>query len=177
MKTGFHAMNVLQPNQRPERLSLPDILLAVLFLAILVIVLLAVFFRYVLNDSLYWSDDTVRYLFVWFSLLGSVIVLRDRRQIRVEYFVEHLPSRWRRASEVTMFVLVTLLYLFFVVAGFAWVWETSGTYMSSLKLPLNWVFYAALPVTGLLGLFYCFRRLRASEVAELEMGAGEQHSD
>ncbi|MFV2066982.1 MAG: TRAP transporter small permease [Pirellulales bacterium] len=152
-------------------------MLALLFFAIVVIVLLAVFFRYVLNDSLFWSDDTVRYLFVWFTLLGSVVVLRDRRQIRVEYFVEHLPSRWRRVIEVAMFVLVTLLYLFFVVAGFMWVWATSGTTTSSLKLPLNWVFYAALPITGLLGLFYCVRRLRAREVTELEMGASKQLSD
>ena len=164
-------------NRQSERLSIPDILLALLFFAILMIVLLAVFFRYVLNDSLFWSDDTVRYLFVWFTLLGSVVVLRDRRQIRVEYFVEHMPARWRRVIDIAMFVLVTLLYLFLVVAGFVWVWETRGTTTSSLKLPLNWVFYAALPTTGLLGLFYCIRRLKRLEVTELEMGTSEQLSD
>ena len=170
-------MNRRDPHQRFERLSAPDILLAALFLVILVIVVTAIFFRYVLNDSLFWSDDTVRYLFVWFTLLGSVVVLRDRRQIRVEYFVELLPARWRRTIELVMFVLVTLLYLFLVVGGFVWVWETSGTFTSALKLPLNWVFYAALPITGLLGLYYCIRRIRALEFSELEMGTGKKPSE
>ncbi len=166
-----------QPQRRQTQLTIPDILLALLFIAILAIVLLAVFFRYILNDSLAWSDDTVRYLFVWFTLLGSVVVLRDRRQIRVEYFVERLPPRRRRAVETAMFAMVLVLYAFFIVAGFTWVWKTSGTHTSSLQLPLNWVFYAALPVTGLLGLYYCIRRFRTGEVAELELGTGEPLSD
>ena len=62
-----------------------------LFSLILVIILVAVFFRYVVNHSLFWSDEVVRYLFVWFTLLGAALVLRDRRHIRVEYFVEQMP--------------------------------------------------------------------------------------
>ena len=65
-----------------KRLSIPDRILVGLFSMILLIILVAVFFRYVINHSLFWSDEVVRYSFVWFTLLGTALVLRDRRHIR-----------------------------------------------------------------------------------------------
>lgn len=153
-----------------RRLSLPDLILAALFSAILTIILVAVFFRYVINHSLFWSDEVVRYAFVWFTLLGSALVLRDRQHIRVEYFVEHLPKALRRAVEVAGLVLILIFNLFLVIAGMMWVWETRDARTPALGLPLNWVFYAALPITAALSCWFSLRRLTAGEYAELDAG-------
>ena len=72
------------------KLSWFDWLLVVQIGLIVTIVLAAVFFRYVINHSLPWSDEAARYLFVWLTLLGSSAVLRERAHIRVEY--EDLPK-------------------------------------------------------------------------------------
>jgi len=48
----------------------------------------------------------VRYLFVWFTLWGAALVLRDRRHIRGEYFVEHLPAGVRRRVEAWGLLLI-----------------------------------------------------------------------
>ena len=85
-----------QPVGTERKLTLADRLLVGLFAVILAIILVAVFFRYVINHSLFWSDEVVRYLFVWFTLLGAALVLRDRRHIRVEYFVENLYIFYKR---------------------------------------------------------------------------------
>jgi TRAP-type C4-dicarboxylate transport system permease small subunit len=143
-----------------------DILLIGLNAAMVAIVLGAVFFRYVLNDSLSWSDELVRYLFVWFSLLGSALVLREREHIRVEYFVEKFPPRLRRAVEVAMAAGVCLFHAALTVLGVLWVWATRGTVTSALQWPLNLFFYAALPVASLLSLAYALRRLRRGELTE-----------
>ena len=152
-----------------DRLSMPDLMLVGLFSGILVIILVAVFFRYVVNQSLFWSDEVVRYAFVWFTLSGAALVLRDRRHIRVEYFVEQIPPRLRRAVELAGLVAVLAFNLFLVVAGFLWVRETSGARTPALGLPLNWLFYAALPVTALLSSYFAIRRLMAGEYAELDV--------
>ncbi len=143
-----------------------DILLIGLNAAMVAIVLCAVFFRYVLNNSLSWSDELVRYLFVWFSLVGSALVLREREHIRVEYFVEKFPTRLRRGIEWTMAAGVCLLHAVLVIVGTLWVWETRGTVTSALQWPLNLFFYAALPVASLLSLAYAVRRLRRGELTE-----------
>jgi len=156
------------------RLSPADVVLIALFAIILVIILVAVFFRYVVNQSLFWSDEVVRYLFVWFTLLGAALVLRDRRHIRVEFFVEHMPAGLRRGVEVAGLVLVLAFNVFLVVAGLLWVRETRGTYTPALGLPLNWVFYAALPLTAVLCCYFAARRLMAGQYAELDVGREEE---
>ena len=126
--------------KEPARLSKADWLLVILFGLILDIILLAVFFRYVINYSLFWSDEVVRYLFVWFILLGSALTLRDRVHLRVEYFINHFPPKVRRAAECLSLLLIAAFSVFLTVAGMMWVIETQGTYTSALKLPLNIVF-------------------------------------
>ena len=160
-----------------ERLSAADWVLVGLFCIILAIILVAVFFRYVVNQSLFWSDEVVRYLFVWFTLLGAAVVLRDRRHIRVEFFVEHMPRGLRRAVEVAGLLLILAFNVFLVVAGFLWVHQTAGTYTPALTLPLNWVFYAALPFTAALSCWFAVRRLVTGEYAELDVGQGEKQPE
>jgi TRAP-type C4-dicarboxylate transport system permease small subunit len=157
-----------EPKYQP--ISPADWLLVGLFSLILAIILLAVFFRYVVNHSLFWSDEVVRYLFVWFTLLGAAVVLRERRHIRVEYFVEQLPAGLRRCVEAIGLVLILAFNGFLVVGGFLWVGETAGTSTPALRLPLNWVFYAALPVTAALSCYFAVRRLRSGQYAEMDVG-------
>lgn len=153
--------------------SASDLFMAVLSSAILLIALSAVFCRYALNDSLFWSDEVIRYLFVWFVFLGAVLALRDREHIRVEYFVELLPLPVRRIIEPAMLLGVLLFYLAMLVLGFMWVWETRGTSTSALKWPLNWFFYAALPVSAIPGVWYCLQRLRSGRYSELDSTSKE----
>ena len=158
-----------------------DILLAFLSAAIVCIVLVSVFFRYVLNHSLSWSDELVRYLFVWFTLLGSAITLREREHIRVEYFAEKLPERIRNMSEIANLICIALFHAVLIILGFCWVWSTRGTHTSALQWPLNIFFYAALPCSAILTLWYAVRRLLRGEFrdnppteeAPIEPGKGE----
>ncbi|MFV1967952.1 MAG: TRAP transporter small permease [Pirellulaceae bacterium] len=156
-----------------ERLSVPDLILVGLFSTILVIIFVAVVFRYVVNHSLFWSDEVVRYAFVWFTLLGTALVLRDRRHIRVAYFVEQMPHGLRRVVEFAGLMLILGFNVFLVIAGMLWVWETAGAFTPALGLPLNWVYYAALPITAALSCCFAVRRIAAGKYAELDVGQEE----
>jgi len=161
-------------NKEQPRFSGADWLLVGLFSLILAIILLAVFFRYVINHSLFWSDEVVRYLFVWFILLGAALTLRDRRHLRVEYFVEHFPPKVRRAAECVSLLLIAVFSIFLSVTGMLWVKETQGTYTSALGLPLNIVFYAALPVASLMSAWFAVKRFKRGQFSELDAGGGEE---
>lgn len=163
--------------QKHARLPLPDVLLVGLFGMTLVIILTAVFFRYVINQSLFWSDEIVRYLFVWFTLIGAALVLRDRRHIRVEYFVEHMPPGLRHVVELIGLLLVLAFNVFLVVVGLLWVKQTQGTYTPALGLPLNWILYAALPTSAALCSYFAVRRLISGQYAELDIGQDEEFPD
>ncbi len=66
-------------------------LLAVYF----VVVLLQVFFRYVLNESLFWAEELVRGLMLWGIMLSSALVAASRGHIRVEVLELMLPPTGR----------------------------------------------------------------------------------
>jgi len=159
-------------NQEPAHRQQPAILewiVVVMFAAILVVVLMAVFFRYVVGSSLAWSDEVVRYLFVQFTLLGVALALRDRQHIRVEFFVELLPPKLRKGVEILGLILVLTFNLILVVFGMLWVFESAGFTTPALGLPLNWVLFAALPISAVFALAYGIRRLIRGEYAEQDL--------
>ena len=62
-----------------------------------VLVLLQVFFRYVLNESLFWAEELVRGLMVWGVMISSALVAASRGHIRVEVLELMLPPAGRKA--------------------------------------------------------------------------------
>ena len=142
-----------QSNNKPV-LSWADWLLAVLFAVIILIMIAQVIFRYALNHSLFWSEEIVRYLFIWLVFLGGAMVLRDREHIGVEFFLSKLPDRISQVLEKINTGLIVAVNLLFVIAGFFWVYEIRGSYSPALGLPLNWLLYGALPVSSLLSLVF-----------------------
>jgi len=72
-----------------------------LLLTVLLLVVGAqIFARYVLNHSLFWSEELARYLFIYLVFLGAAIVLRRGGHIQVSFFVDQLPPRLRRGVAV-----------------------------------------------------------------------------
>jgi TRAP-type C4-dicarboxylate transport system permease small subunit len=53
------------------------------------------------------------------------------------------------------------------VFGFWWVWEVSGTLSPAMSLPLNIVFYAALPVATLLSVIFGTKQI-IEEISKLK---------
>lgn len=164
-------MTTKQVGERIDKVT--DGMLAGLGATLVGLVLVSVFCRYVLNHSLSWSDEVVRYLFVWFTLFGGAVTLREGEHIRVEYFVEQLPAALRRGVEVMMLLAVCGFQAALVVLGLMWVWATRSSYTSTLQWPLNLFFYAALPATAALSVWYTVRRLLRGHYAEGDVTAQE----
>ena len=148
-------------------LRLADWIMIGLLSVIIAVVLLAILCRYVLNYSLAWSDELVRYLFAWFTLLGAAIVFRDRLHIRVEFFVGLLPESIRVSLGKASLLLVVGFNLVLVGLGVSWAIETQGTLTPALGMPLNIVFYGAVPASSSLAVCYGVFRNRDDNYIEL----------
>ncbi|MCR9288316.1 MAG: TRAP transporter small permease [Bacteroidetes bacterium] len=148
-------MNLNKPTSYIDRV------VAILFGVIVSLMLIAIVFRYVLNSSLYWSDEIVRYLFVWLTFLGAAIAIRDKAHIRVDFFANKLPFRFRKIVKRLDDVLLLSFLLFITIGGFIWVFQLSGSYSPALSLPLNWLFYAALPTTSLIAFIYAIKQFQS----------------
>lgn len=151
--------NNLKPLAR-QSLRPVDMILAALMGIIVAVMFAQVFFRYVLNNSLSWSEEIVRFVFIWVTFLGAALNIRDKLHIGVDFFISLLPESWRKKFWLVDAVIVLLFLLFLVIGGFIWVYYAEGAYSSALGLPLHWVLYGALPLTSALAVYYLIRRIK-----------------
>ena len=113
------------------------------------LVILQVFFRYVLNSSLSWSEEAARYLFIWSAVLGFSSSVHARRLFSFDMVARRLDARGRAVCTV-LFVIAAAGFLWaLVVSGGALVAGTVTQSSPAMNLPMA-VPYAALPVGGLL---------------------------
>lgn len=131
-----------------------DNTLAVMLGLIVVIMFSQVLFRYTFNNSLSWSEEIARFIFIWITFLGAAICFRDRLHLGVDFLIEKIPSKYQMILGVFNTSLIILFNGFMVISGFSWVIDVSGTISPALGLPLNIVFYAALPVSSVLAIIY-----------------------
>ena len=68
-----------------------------------------VFSRYVLNHSLFWSEEVGRICLVWISFLGASAAYKRRAHIGMDFMVVRLPHKTRRTIEMLGVFLSLLL--------------------------------------------------------------------
>lgn len=131
-----------------------DSIACIILLALLLIVWAQIGSRYILNDSLTWTEEAARYLMIWGVLLGSGIALLRGYLISINLFLQKMPSHLRRV----LFAVNRLLSLFFfgLLTYYGVKLCVMGSRMESpaLGIPYTWI-YLSIPVGSLL-LFLLF---------------------
>jgi TRAP-type C4-dicarboxylate transport system permease small subunit len=121
---------------------------AVLLLAMLAIVLVGIFYRYVVDDSLSWYDEFAGYILVWLTMYGSVLALAKRKHISFDTLVEKLSPAGRRVAEIAGIVCVMSFSLVLLVSGWQLVREMADeTAVSVPALKMAWI-YSVMPISG-----------------------------
>ena len=117
------------------------------FFAMSVIVLVAVFLRYVVQYPFPWGEELARYLMIWAVFLGISIGTRRKAHLGVEAFVKMTPERVQR---VVLFIAqVIVLASYAILAGLS-IYLTltireNGQVTPQLRIPM-YLIYSALPV-------------------------------
>lgn len=163
--------------RRPSRLDWIDkgvhyfenALAVALLSAIIVDVLLEVYFRYVLSNPLSWSAEIATYMFAWLTATGIAIAQRDHAHIEVRFF-SHLSET---AGIATAWISWTASLLFFIMLAVGGYLFSSGSVIEegpASGLPL-WIAYAGLPAGAILGLYHTLMDLPELIRSPLTLGA------
>ena len=126
----------------------------VMFILIFIVVLTQIFYRYFLRSPLVWTEELSLFIFIWVSLLGWALAARNGTHIRITFIEDRLPIPIRRALRF-FFRLVALGFLAVLVHfGYIMAYRTFGRGAITIpRIPIG-MFYAALPVSALLCMFY-----------------------
>ena len=118
-------------------------LTAVIVVAIMVIILVQTFTRYVIFYSIPWSEEASRYLFVAMILLGINIGISQNLMVRIDIIDNFLPGRMRKAFEIGRQVLALGISAVFFYSTFGML-RIGGYQMSpAMRIPMN-VMYGIL---------------------------------
>ncbi|WP_439498570.1 TRAP transporter small permease [Bosea sp. (in: a-proteobacteria)] len=119
-------------------------LLIGLVAAIVVIVSIAVFFRYVLNSPLIFSFDLATVLFVWLVFLGLAQAAHEGSHMAVDLFTAMLPEGVARPLAIVVRLLMLAIALFLIVYSWDLAMRTRME-IASMRISMIWV-YLAMPV-------------------------------
>ena len=116
------------------------------FVAMTLVIFLQVIFRYFLLQSLSWSEEVARYLFVWLTFLGASVVARSQSHITVESVVNAIKPESLRKGVKTLAALLTLTFVYVLMTeGFDASMEIVELEQVSPSLPwlsLGWIYFA-----------------------------------
>ena len=114
-------------------------------LSIALIVSTSIFFRYVLNDSITWSEEIAKYLMEWMVFVGAPVAMVQSRHIAIEMFPNLFRPRIRALIFLIVNLLIVLTMAFWTYRGFTYTVGGMSQVMSSFdKIPLGVVF-ASIP--------------------------------
>jgi len=70
-----------------------------------------VFFRYILNNALSWTDELGRYMMIWVGFFGCYLAARDNSHVGVEMFV----GLFKPGAQRVFHVIARLVVIVFLV--------------------------------------------------------------
>lgn len=122
-------------------------LLLILLIVMTVVMGVQVTARYVFQNSLSWSEELVRFLFVWSGFLGVPFCIKHHSSIAVEMLKIKLPEKLQ--DILSYFSYCFMIILFGIMTYYGWQTAAatfvSGQSSPALGLPM-YIVQAAVPV-------------------------------
>lgn len=129
-----------------------DWLAMLIFWSLAFIVFLQFFTRYVLNDSLSWTEEIARYGLMWVTFIGGIMVTRRKTHIAVELLSNLLPAGTARAVLLAFVDFVTVGFLGLLAYFSVTITERMAFQrMTVFDLPMSYVYFGV--AVGCIGMF------------------------
>ena len=143
-------------------LRVVDIPVMIVFWTLALVVFLQFFTRYVLNNSLGWTEEIARYLLIGVTFIGAVSAVRRESHIAVELLYTRLPHRARLVLQVFVDIVSLVFY-----AAMVWLCsqlaQKTFQKMTSIDVPKSvvyWIVTACFAGMAIYQLLVLVRHLR-----------------
>jgi len=128
------------------------------FATMFVLGVVTVLFRFVIQSSLAFPDEMIRYLFVWLIALGSAIGIRRNIHAAIGLLVKAMPGALQRISLIVASLCSVVFFLILIQKGYNVTTMEAGQISPALEVSMAWV-YSAIPVGAVFGLLYTIELL------------------
>lgn len=113
-----------------------------------------VFTRYVLKDPSTLTEEILRYMLVWTTMVGGAYAYGRRKHLAINMLTKKFSLRGQTVMDIVVQAIVILFCSVVMIAGDMNLVQTTWNQISSaLHLPMPYV-YASILVGGILMVFY-----------------------
>jgi TRAP-type transport system small permease protein len=118
-----------------------DWLAFVIFWSLAFIVFLQFFTRYILNDSLAWTEEIARYGLMWVVFIGGAMVTRRNTHIAVELLSNVMKPGLMRQILLALVDIIKLAFIAFLAYISVTITERMGIQrMTVFDISMSWVY-------------------------------------
>ena len=126
------------------------VLMIIGILIAVVVLFLQVILRYVFSASLSWAEEAARYLFIFFTWIGTSIAATSNQHIRFEVLFNKFPGARKYLELLSTFVClcVSVFMLYYGIQLILMLLKNVAL-SPTMKIPM-WICYSIIPLAGVL---------------------------
>lgn len=143
-----------------------DWLIGWLLLATVVINLAQVFTRYVMNDPLFWTEEVIRYVTVWFTFMGAAAVSKADEHMDMNLFNEIQNPTFQAIHKAFLQAMALVFALIVTWQGMRYTMLNGTQTAPTTGLPMLYV-YGVIPIGGALLSIVCIYKIVEAFVPSL----------
>ena len=114
------------------------VLLILVLVSMIVILMAHIIFRYVLNNSLTWSEELLKIMLVWFGMMSVAVLAARREHVAIVVFKEHMPKKVQNfLTKLTQLIIVGIC-VFMVIIGIQYCMKAGFRLTPALRIPYAW---------------------------------------
>jgi TRAP-type C4-dicarboxylate transport system permease small subunit len=120
-------------------------LLFILFALLVAVVFANIFSRSVLSNSLPWAEELSRFLFVWITFIGAVLVNKSFGHMRLDLLKQRLPGTASVLLEIAISLIAACVMYIMLRGGYSMMMENLDYLSPALEFPYG-VINGVVPV-------------------------------
>jgi len=112
------------------------------FLAGITLVLgIQIFFRFVLNNSLTWSEELARFMFIWMTFLSIGFCLKDGISLKIDTIIAVFPKKVQAVTLLIVDVLTAVFFVYLIPSAwnFAYASVLNGQISAACAIPMYFI--------------------------------------
>lgn len=126
-------------------LKICEVISVALLVILVVCTVLQVFFRFVLNNALVWSEEVSRFAGIWMVILSTAIAIHKRSHMTIDLFTGKLPQIAQNICKSVSDFVILMVCVCMLWYGSVMVTMFSGTPAPATRVSMG-IIYAGIVV-------------------------------
>jgi len=141
--------------------NLEEYMVITLLILMVILTFSQVVMRYIFQNSLAWSEELARYLFVWLVWIGASYAAKESKHLKIEAFINLLSEKAKRKLRFLALIIFFAFSVYFAWQGSILIIKLfiARGVSPAMRIPMYYA-YASIPVGSGLMAVRLFERVK-----------------